>query len=341
MWPASGQAANDMLAAACSTPLPADAAAVGSAAAVLFPLSQHQLQDAAANAYSCYCHALHSMLTRVQQPTRQQQPAPGLDLAVLKAAVEHAALAGTGVGHLVQQEVAALQLLGTAAAAYDAAQESAALRRILAVSDEQYQQQQPLLWPSLEDGQHQHGKQPQLEPLAAAALLPSTVVSANALLPACLLQRLPLRQQAMLLEGWRACCSPAAASAAVAKAQQTFDAAAMAAGVNRPNLQQHPGPAATGSFSQQQPLLWRYPVLNWALPAAASALQSSIPAAAPELWHQASLGSHAAAFVCTCTHRLRSTGAACRLHAELLPWLSLCTCGCPVARLPDCRRLWA
>jgi hypothetical protein len=154
-----------------------------------------------------------------------------------------------------------------------------------------------------------------LDPLAAAALLPSTAVSAGVLLPACLLQRLPLRQQALLLEGLRSRCSPAAASAAAAIAQQAFNAACMAPGVSQAD-------------SQQRQLLWRYPVLSWALPAAASALLSSIPAAAPELWHQASLGSHPAVFACACTHRSSSA-------------LSLCTCCCPVACLPDARRLWA
>lgn len=33
--------------------------------------------------------------------------------------------------------------------------------------------------------------------------------------------------------------------------------------------------------------LWRVPALSWALPAAAAALVSSVPPAAPALWHQA------------------------------------------------------
>lgn len=231
--------------------------------------------DSAAVLYCCWCATSYQLLagTREQQ---QQQPGQGQQrgqriraaLAALRTALRGYPAGIPGVQQLVQQEAAGLLLLAGAAGG-EAHAEAGTVALLFKDASKQLaqQQQQPLLWPPTQ----QPGE---VDPLVAVALTPppADVVPLPA---AVLLRQLPLRLQVLLLEALLPACSSRAAVAATAIAQQAAEAAAAER-------------SAAGPQAQERAPLWRFPVLSWALPAAASALASSTPPAAPELWSQAS-----------------------------------------------------
>jgi hypothetical protein len=262
-----------------------------------------------AAAYSILCGVLHGLLTTLdkmeqqqhsEQPGQQQpqseqsagqqtlpeaaeeaaQPRLVLDNALLSAALTAAAAGGPWLVQCVQQEAAALQLVVAAAAGGDAASQSAALRRLLGGPGRLPAAVEPLVWPPI-PAQQGAGQQQWSDPLAAAVLLPPVAAPPAGLPPPTLLPRLPLPQQVLLLESLLPCCSPEVATGAVAVAQQACDAAAAAVAVAAGRQ----GPAPVHESSGQ---LWRFPTLSWAIPAAATALISSVPPAAALLWSQAS-----------------------------------------------------
>ncbi|KAL4439717.1 hypothetical protein ABPG75_002718 [Micractinium tetrahymenae] len=214
--------------------------------------------DAAATLYCCWMAVLHKLL----QPPPPSDAQHGLGLPALHTAALAWSADGQPGHHLGQLEAAALSLL--AAAAQGDATNAATVQRALSGG----RRQQALLWPL----PRQHPDWP--DPLAAAALAPPAA-SVPCLPPPPLVRQLPLRLQVLVLESLLPTCSPAVAAAAAVAALQAAEAAAASQTTSVGQLQ-----------GEQQAALWRHPVLGWALPLAASALASSIPAAAPELWHQ-------------------------------------------------------
>lgn len=221
---------------------------------------QGQQGAAAAQFYSLLGAHLHGLLGAARQQDSNAVAAAGPTL--LRAA----AAAGEATSQWLLAEAAALRCL-VAAAAGDTAAQTTAAQQLLRCGGPP---QAPLLWPPLEQPGGAGVSRWRLwaDPLAAAVLAPPAPAAGHALaIPAELLTQLPPRLQALLLESLLPSCSPAVAEAAVGVAQRAYSA------------------AAASAAEERQPL-WRYPVLSWVLAAAATSLASSIPAAAPHLWHQ-------------------------------------------------------
>lgn len=235
----------------------------GDAAAAAFrrlAARTYEQQDrAAARYYTLLGAVLHSQLCGRH----------GTDAAFSwRAIAEAAAAPGKAATPWLVAEAALLRCL-VAATRDDKAAATAAFQQLLQCSGPP---QSPLLWPPAAQPEGRGADQRLwVDPLASAVLVPPSSAATVVLMPpAEMWAQLPPQHQAMLLEVLLPTCSPAAAEAAVAIAQWV-----------------HRTIAASGLADAQQPL-HRQPLLSWALSAAATALSSSIPAAAPHLWHQVS-----------------------------------------------------
>lgn len=261
--PTSARSADGAAAAAAS---PA-AAAAATAFKQLAARGLQQADGAAARVFTLLAAAVHSQLCMPPKPSRNANSAASLWSAIADAA----AAAGEAAKPWLVAETAAVRC-AVAAAAGDEAAQAAAAKQLVGGSGPV---QLPVLWPPLPAAQPRgHGADRQLwiDPLASAVLVPPASAAVHGVpLPAELLSQLPLCQQAAMLELLLPKCSPAAAEAAVAMARLAY------------------GAATDGRHVEAQQSLWRHPLLSWILPAAATALASSIPDAAPQLWHQVNI----------------------------------------------------
>lgn len=219
--------------------------------------------DAAARLYCCWLAELHSLLAPPPQGDAALQRSSGLP--ALRAAALAWRSGGQAALQLGEREAAALSLLAAGAARGGATQTAAAVQLALGGAG----RRRALLWPP--------PRQPleRLDPLAAAALAPPAA-GASCLPPPPLVRQLPLQLQALLLEAALTMCSPAGAAAAAAVALHAAEAAPASQAAD----------VGAGEAGGEGAPLWRQPLLGWALPTAASALASSIPAADPAVWHQ-------------------------------------------------------
>ena len=233
-------------------------------AGALQQMMARQHGDAAACAYTCFAATMHQLLMQHgSQPGHAQQKHLKAGLTALSAAFKAWAASSATAEPLGQQEVASLAAL---VAAGGAAVDATAVQQILAGAGARWAEQQPLVWPPLQQGRW-------TDPLAAAVLKPPAL-AAPPLPPPSLLRELPLRLQVLLLEEAIPACTAATAVAAAAVLQQ-------AVAVAETGMAHLPG-------QQAGAVLWRCPVLSWALPCAATALASSTPPASSVLWAQAS-----------------------------------------------------
>lgn len=232
-------------------------AGAAAAAAAFWRLAERSQQwdEAAARVFVLLGAELHSQLLA---------HGSNCGAALWPAIAEAAAAAGEAAMPWLVTEAAALRCVVAVAAGDEVAQASA-MEQLVGCSG---LLRSPLLWPPAAQPEGQGTEQRLwVDPMALAVLSPPAAGHAVAP-PAELLAQLPLRQQAALLDQLLPTCSPAAAEAAVAVAEWACTAA-----------------ADIGQAGSQQSL-WRHPLLSWALPAAATALLSSIPQANPHLWHQ-------------------------------------------------------